>query len=237
MKTVLVVPCYNESQRLDYKTFAAAAGPSLQVLFVDDGSKDATVESLKSHFYNNPYVTILPLNQNGGKARAVQLGMLHLLENQEKFQADWWGFWDADLATPLSELDLFLRYQQDFSPDSQAVFGSRLYRLGSKIKRSALRHYLGRGFATIIAHALRVEAYDTQCGAKLFRPSIAQKAFGEKFISAWIFDIEILLRIGQDNVVEYPLKSWEDIPGSKVKIGREILRVLRDILLIRKKYL
>lgn len=234
--TFLVVPCYNEEKRLDIKAFQKALSPDLHILFVDDGSKDRTVQMLKENFGDNPYAHILPLEKNGGKAQAVRLGVLHLLKTPEAQKADWWGFWDADLSTDLKEVPQFQVYQKTFSPESSVICGSRVYRLGSKIRRSPLRHYLGRGFATIVAHALQVEAYDTQCGAKLFKPSLAEKGFQESFISPWIFDIEILLRIGQDHAVEYPLAKWEDVPGSKVKIGREIFRVLKDIWLIRQKY-
>ena len=233
----LVVPCFNESQRLNLEAFHKALTDDLHILFVDDGSTDGTVEMLKKSLGSSSNVSILPLSKNGGKAEAVRQGVLHLTKLPTAAKADWWGFWDADLSTPLTEVPQFQLFQKTFSPESTMICGSRLYRLGSHIKRSALRHYLGRGFATIIAHALQIEAYDTQCGAKLFRPSLANKAFGEKFISPWIFDVEILLRVGQSHVVEYPLKTWEDIPGSKVKIAREALRVLRDIFLIRKKYL
>lgn len=235
--TILVVPCYNEEKRLDIKAFQQALSADLQILFVDDGSTDGTVDMLKKHFGSNPHADILPLERNGGKAEAVRHGVLHLLKKQDAVKADWWGFWDADLSTSLSEVTQFLTYQKTFYPESSLICGSRVYRLGAQIRRSSLRHYLGRGFATIIAHALQIEAYDTQCGAKLFRPAYAEKGFRDSFISRWIFDVEILLRIGQNNAVEYPLERWQDVPGSKLRISREIFRVLRDIFLIRKKYI
>jgi hypothetical protein len=62
-------------------------------------------------------------------------------------------------------------------------------------------------------------------------------AFGESFIGKWVFDVEILLRLKNHNVVEYPVTVWRDVPGSKVKISREIFRVFWEILKIRKKYI
>ncbi len=120
--------------------------------------------------------------------------------------------------------------------ETVSVWGSRVYRLGSEIVRSPLRHYLGRIFATIISVLLKVKSYDSQCGAKIFRGDILLKTFSEPFLSRWIFDVEILLRLEQKNIIEYPLEFWQDKPGSKVKIFREIFRVWQDIIAIRKKY-
>jgi hypothetical protein len=61
-------------------------------------------------------------------------------------------------------------------------------------------------------------------------------AFKEPFIGRWIFDIEILLRLKNFNIVEFPLLTWSDIPGSKVKIFKEIFRVFGDIMKIRRHY-
>ena len=233
----LIVPCYNEEFRLNFSAFdqALAEDKNLFFLFVDDGSKDQTCELLRGHFAGNLQVEVLKLTKNVGKAEAIRQGMLHLI--QKKSQSDWWGFWDADLATPLFEVGQMLKYQANFHPKARTIFGSRVYRLGAEIKRSALRHYLGRGFATIISHALQIEAYDTQCGAKLLRPEIALIVFKEPFISPWIFDVEILLRLQQSEVVEYPLGVWRDVAGSKLNITRELFRVLFHIWKIRQRYL
>jgi dolichyl-phosphate beta-glucosyltransferase len=89
----------------------------------------------------------------------------------------------------------------------------------------------------VIDFFLDLGSYDSQCGAKLMTRKMAQIAFKEPFISPWIFDIEIMLRVKESNILEYPLTQWEDIPGSKIKIIREAFRILKDILRIRNKYL
>jgi len=234
---VLIVPCYNEEKRLDLEAFEEGAQGEIQVLFVDDGSKDNTVARIEKFIQGKPNLHVHRCPKNGGKAAAVREGMLYALKDPHLSKADWLGFWDADLATPLWEVPNMLRYAQFYDKDVASIWGSRVYRLGSSIVRSAKRHYLGRAFATVIAVLLRVESYDSQCGAKLFRRQYVEKAFGESFLSNWIFDVEILLRLKGTLLVEYPLRKWEDVPGSKVKISKEILRVFRDILKIRKKYL
>ncbi len=233
---VLIVPCFNEATRLDIAAFKDAVHSGLRFIFVDDGSRDNTYEILQSHFGSNPFCKVLKAPKNLGKGEATRFGMNELQKLSWWQDVKWAGLWDADLSTPLEEVKNFLSFK-DAYPDCLAVWGSRVYRLGARIKRSPLRHYLGRGFATLVHHALNVEAYDTQCGAKLFSRDAVVSAFKDRFISRWIFDIEILLRLDQSNIVEYPLRRWEDVPGSKIRIGREIFRVLREIWIIRKKYI
>lgn len=234
---VLVVPCYNEEKRLDLEAFAKDAQGDVQVLFVDDGSKDQTVARIENFIRGKDHLHLHRCPKNGGKAAAVREGMLQVLKDPVLSKATWVGFWDADLATPLWEVPHMMKYVDMYTQKVDAVWGSRVYRLGSKIVRSPMRHYLGRGFATVISILLRVESYDSQCGAKLFRREWVETAFQENFLSNWIFDVEILLRLKGRFLVEYPLIQWEDVPGSKVKVHKEILRVFRDILKIRKKYL
>jgi glycosyltransferase involved in cell wall biosynthesis len=234
---VLVVPCYNEEERLDLEAFEEGAQGEIQILFVDDGSKDNTVSRIEKFIIGKPNLHVFSCPKNGGKAAAVREGMLFLAQHPMLSQATWVGYWDADLATPLWEVPNMIKYAELYDVEVDSIWGSRVYRLGSKILRSPHRHYLGRGFATVIALLLRVESYDSQCGAKLFRREHVETAFGESFLSNWIFDVEILLRLKGKIIIEYPLRKWEDIPGSKVKIFREILRVFKDILKIRKKYL
>ena len=105
------------------------------------------------------------------------------------------GYYDADLATPPSEL---LRLAQTMRAASQpaGAFGCRVARLGSAIERNALRHYLGRTYATVASMALGVTVYDTQCGAKLFRVNETfAAALSEPFRSSWAFDVELLQRL------------------------------------------
>ncbi len=239
MKVGLIIPCYNEQFRLDAEAFLKYQKQEIKFLFVDDGSEDKTAEILNEKLGSNSGLDskILILPQNMGKAEAVRQAFLFGQRESYWNDCDWVGFWDCDLATPLYEVRNMVRYLELYGPEVQAIWGSRIYRLGSRIVRNPFRHYLGRCFATLIDRMLEVESYDSQCGAKLFRKSAAETAFGEPFISKWIFDVEILLRLRQKNIVEYPLKEWVDAPGSKVKVFKELPRVFREVLLIRKKYL
>lgn len=237
-RLVLVVPCYNEEKRLDVEAFRAFEG--VEFLFVNDGSRDGTLGVLQSLRDSDPgRFDVLDLERNSGKAEAVRRGVLTAMERG----AELTGFWDADLATPLSELPGFLDVFAT-RPEIQMVFGARVRLLGRQISRNPSRHYLGRVGATLISRTLGLAVYDTQCGAKLFRSSdTLRTVFSRPFLSRWIFDVEILARFieteGRDAtaraVYEYPVSVWHDVKGSKVK-STDFLRALRDLNKIRRAY-
>tara|TARA_Y100000780_G_scaffold132772_1_gene119368 strand:+ start:80788 stop:81513 length:726 start_codon:yes stop_codon:yes gene_type:complete len=233
----LIIPCFNEEDRLDGSAFTSYAKKNKDVrfIFANDGSKDDTakvLETLSSLAPKTMYVYNAPHNK--GKAAVIRDAFL-TFDKEELFNSnDWIGYWDADLATPLWEVDNMYKYSRLYEDQIDSIWGSRLLRLGSDIRRSAKRHYLGRIFATVVGVVLNVKSYDSQCGAKLFNYESAKIAFSAPFISKWIFDVEILLRLQDKRIIEYPLRKWEDVPGSKVNISKDIFRVLKDLFQIWK---
>jgi glycosyltransferase involved in cell wall biosynthesis len=226
---IIVIPCYNEAARLQVQTFKAftCGQHVLRFLFINDGSTDDTGKVLQAlHESDAQRLTIYELPKNAGKAEAVRLGVLRAFE----IGADYVGYWDADLATPLEAIPVFCDLL-DATPQLLIVFGARVRLLGRTIERRAARHYLGRVFATAASLVLGIGIYDTQCGAKLFRTSPEIRAlFRQPFTTRWLFDIEILARWIQarrsgklppveEIVYEFPLHQWSDVPGSKVKPG------------------
>jgi hypothetical protein len=175
-----------------------------------------------------------------GKGEAVRRGINVAFARH----VDYVGFWDADLATPLEAISDFLA---EFATrrDCLMVFGSRVRLLGREIDRSVLRHYLGRGFATVASLVLRLPVYDTQCGAKLFRVTpMTVSLFATPFCSRWTFDVEIIARLIQkvgsvttaaSQIFEFPLYLWKDVAGSKVK-PRHFLIALFDMFRIYLVY-
>jgi dolichyl-phosphate beta-glucosyltransferase len=244
--TLIVIPCYNETGRIALDEFDrfAEAHPSVHFLFVNDGSTDDTLARLRELEASAPgRCSVLDRQPNRGKAEAVRVGMLAAIERGATYA----GYWDADLATPLREIPRFVRMLDDH-PDREVLFGSRVKLLGRTIERRALRHYLGRVFATVASETLGLAVYDTQCGAKLFRvtPEIAA-LFGEPFCTNWIFDVELIARMIQQRrgstlrdpaeaIYEVPLDQWVDVPGSKVRPG-DFLVAIWEIAKIRRRYL
>jgi glycosyltransferase involved in cell wall biosynthesis len=235
-RVTIVVPCYNEADRLDGPAFLAFvdASPDTSLLFVDDGSKDATSEVLAKLAAQRPAsIRALSLQPNRGKAEAVRQGMQDAIASG----ADVVGYLDADLATPTSEMPR-LRAALD-RPGVQVAIGARVALLGTDIHRSAVRHYLGRVFASGASLILQARIYDTQCGAKLFRTTPAvSAALAEPFLSRWAFDVEFLGRLlagtpavaplALDAIVEVPLAVWHDIKGSKLGVVA-MARTLKDL--------
>jgi dolichyl-phosphate beta-glucosyltransferase len=242
-RVTIVVPCYNEAARLEVDRFAGyrLPGHRLRLLFVDDGSRDGTHAVLeRMHKLSPETVDVLRLERNVGKPEAVRSGFVHALHD-----ADYVGFWDADLATGLEELPAFCEVLER-SADIDMVIGARVKLLGRLIERRALRHYFGRVFATAVSQTLSLAVYDTQCGAKLFRVNEALRAaFAEPFRTRWIFDVEILARYLQfyvpqgvslaNRVVEMPLLQWRDVAGSKVRLSAG-LRAFLDLLGIYRRH-
>ena len=234
-RTIIVIPCFNEARRLSPEAFRdfAATWPDGAFLFVDDGSSDGTFEVLNAIRHAIPaQCEILRLPQNAGKAEAVRRGMLRAFESNP----DYAGFWDADLATPLDALPLFERVFRE-RPGTDVVLGARVKLLGRNIERRAARHYLGRVFATAVAVTLRVNVYDSQCGAKLFRNTgTVRGAFDTPFRSRWIFDVEILMRLmkrSTASLYELPLPVWRDVAGSKLRMT-DFVRAIYDLARIRR---
>jgi dolichyl-phosphate beta-glucosyltransferase len=235
-KVALAVPCFNERGRLDVGRFAEGAERNnLQILFVDDGSTDGTADFIAEGIKDRPQLGLLRCERNRGKGATVREGVLRLAK--ECPDAQWIGFWDADLSTPLDEVRHMLRFRELEGGEVDAIWASRVMRAGSRIERRFKRHLFGRLFATAAGEMLGVRAYDTQCGAKLFRSEIVPAVLGAEFVSRWIFDVELYQRIGHDRILECPVLSWTDQPGSKISVFREFPQVFRDLLRIRAKRL
>jgi glycosyltransferase involved in cell wall biosynthesis len=214
----------------------------VRFVFVNDGSTDDTATVLKALVASRPEsFECLDVAHNRGKAEAVRTGMLHALA-----RGRYAGYWDADLATPLSEIPRFIATLEERS-QLEICFGARVQLLGRDIQRRAYRHYVGRVFASVASLTLQLPVYDTQCGAKLFRVSPEVRAlFAEPFLGRWTFDVELVARLDRQRIdapergpsqviYELPLKEWRDAPGSKVG-AFDLLTALIELRRIRRKY-
>ncbi|MGN1325559.1 MAG: glycosyltransferase [Candidatus Spyradenecus sp.] len=210
MQYTVIIPCHNEAKRLNLAAFRRfeANHPEAALLFVDDGSTDATAACLADF-------PVLHLEENVGKAEAIRRGIIATLALDASTEA--FAFLDADLATGLDELARLAGILAE-KPRLAMVIGSRWPHLGAHIRRGAVRALAGRLMAWMIRLALGRPVYDTQCGAKVFRREVAWALFGRPFHSRWLFDVELLLRL-HGRVEEVPLRAWREVGGSKLGLG------------------
>jgi glycosyltransferase involved in cell wall biosynthesis len=235
----IVVPCYNEEERLDAEAFIAALDQNAHInfVFVNDGSADGTLAALTSLQAMNPErITVLSLEKNSGKAEAVRQGLLYA----SSVGATFIGYWDADLATPLDAIPDFISIMDKFA-DVEVVFGSRRALLGHRINRTLKRRAVSRLCGTLARQAIRLPVADTQCGAKLLRTGPAlSRALREPFTAGWLFDVELFTRLStfmtdrSRAFYEQPLAEWEEVAGSKItttailKSGLQMLRLIAN---------
>ena len=237
----IVIPCFNEERRLAPSRFREFLNDNqaFRLLFVDDGSSDEThavLESIRQSLYSQ--VDVVRLNSNYGKAEAVRAGALHALSHEQwQHRIEFVGFFDADMATPLSELKRMVEVGQRRG-DIDLIVGSRMALAGHRVERSPIRRKIGRLFASSASWLFSLGLRDTQCGAKLFRnvPSLTA-ALESPFTDRWLFDVELLTRLRlelgsefAERILEMPLESWQEVPGSKLKptdFARAPLRLLK----------
>jgi CheY-like chemotaxis protein len=224
----VVIPCYNEEERLlsvEFLDFVDKHS-GYHLCFVNDGSKDKTLEVLnKLREGRENFISVYDCEKNGGKAEAVRLGMLHMAKKQD---LDYIGFLDADLSTDLADFDELVSTIEN--SDYKIVSGSRISRMGADITKESARQVISLTINLIIRKILKMEFKDTQCGAKIFHRDVIEIAFNNKFLTKWLFDVEIFIRIrkhfGLDKakqiLCEKPLKRWIHADGSKLSMKDSI---------------
>ncbi|WP_282117905.1 response regulator [Maribacter aquivivus] len=237
----VVIPCYNEEERLSSAEFKDFAHKNLgyHLCFVNDGSTDntlAVLQQLKKDNADN--ISIYNCKQNGGKAEAVRQGILHLVKDQ---QLDYIGFLDADLSTDFRDFDDLVKTIE--SSDFKIVSGSRIARMGANITKESARKIISMTINLIIQTILGMPFKDTQCGAKVMDREIASKMFNKKFVTKWLFDVELFMRMkkyyGKSEVksmiCEQPLKRWIHADGSKLSM-KDSVKIVGQLAQIAVHY-
>ncbi|KAF9977476.1 dolichyl-phosphate beta-glucosyltransferase [Actinomortierella ambigua] len=246
----LVIPAYNESERLPIMLKETLAylkersdRPSIsgkpftyEILVVDDGSRDDTVKvALEwAQRENQADLRVLTLEENRGKGGAVIQGMLYA-------RGEYLLMVDADGATKFSDLDKLEQEMKRAEKSGLGIaIGSRahLVKTDAVVKRSFIRNFLMYSFHLIV-HILGIRGIaDTQCGFKLFSRKAAQAIFPHMHVEGWVFDIEVLMMAQQLGIpiVEVPV-AWQEIDGSKVSLVRDSIKMALDLLVIRLNYI
>ena len=209
---------------------------SYEILIVDDGSKDGTVETALRYERRGSMsgeLRVLRLPRNGGKGMAVQAGML--CARGEKLL-----MCDADGATDFSCLG---RLERDLDKavagcaQGAVVYGSRAHlQHQAAVKRTKLRNALMHGFHLLVGSVVGFKIRDTQCGFKLFSRRAARAIFPNQRLRRWCFDVEVLALARALDVatVETPV-AWVEIAGSKIR-PTSILHMAFELGLIKLGY-
>ncbi len=231
----VVVPAYNESLRiLPYLTrilrYLAQRGDSHEILVVDDGSTDGTAAAVKQLQVSQPSIRLIQLPRNLGKGAAVRAGMRQARGELRLFA-------DADGATPIEELE---QLEAAIHAGADLAIGSRplaardsRYTVKARVHRSVLGSLFNLIVRSLGIHGIA----DTQCGFKLFRKPIAQDLFSVVHVNGYGFDLELLYLAQRRGyrAAEVPV-NWAEQPGSKVRVLRDGLRMLRELLAVRRNY-
>ena len=227
----IVIPAYNEEERLGASLdrileYLARRSGDYEILVVDDGSADQTA-AVASGYPGSP-ITVLRLERNRGKGAALRAGVL-------ASRGDWVLLCDADLSTPIEDLELL----ESRNGEAELVLGSRAVPEAAITRRQPLyRELMGKTFNGILRLLGLVEQHDTQCGFKLIRGDVARELFGALSIERFAFDVELVCsaRDRGYRVIEQGVR-WQDSPNSRVHPIRDSLNMFLDVLRLRVRRL
>lgn len=228
----IVIPAYNEEKRLPTTLDSVLAfvngreWDDIEVLVVDDGSKDQTAELIGEYARRHPQVRLLKNPGNRGKGYSVRHGMLEA-------RGEWRLFSDADLSAPIEELPKLFEAAQ--RTGYEVAIGSRaLDRSLIGIHQSKFRETAGRFFNVLVQAGTGLRLWDTQCGFKLFRGDVAEQVFRRQRIERFGFDVEVLFiarKLGY-RIAEVPVR-WNHVEGTKVSMFSDSADMFLDICRVR----
>ena len=229
----LVIPAYNEQNRLpatfqQIREHITKWAFPFELIIVVEPSEDRTLELVRDEAQSLPNLVVLTNSKRRGKGFAVRNGMLQA-------RGSYIFFSDADLSTPLEDLDkglTLLRHDQSID----VLVGNRQHPNSQIVQhQTMMREYMGKVFNRMVQALAGLNLSDTQCGFKGFRYQAAKEIFGRQQTDGFAFDIEVLLLAKAMNfsVVEAPVR-WKNSPASHVRIVGDSLQMLRDVAGVRK---
>lgn len=228
----LVIPAYNEAQRLpDYLPDVAGylndRFEDYEVILIDDGSQDRTVDVAGSYADLFKSMVILQNSGNMGKGFSVRTGV-----QAAKF--DYVLMSDADFSTPVED---FERLEPMAGPD-RLVIGSRAIK-GSNITRHQpfYREYMGRIFNLIVQSLVVSGIKDTQCGFKLIGPLVKKRVIPRMKVDGFAFDVEMVLLSKQEGIdIREVGVRWRNDERTSVSPIMDSLKMLAELVRIRRMH-
>jgi glycosyltransferase involved in cell wall biosynthesis len=226
----LIIPTYNESARLKLtfqalNSFVPPRGIRInKVIFINDGSTDNTLKKIRSAHLKFPK-KILSYSRNQGKGTAIKLGFLNA-------RSDYALFLDADMSTPLTELNKLTTYIRQNIP---IIIGTRKNGHSTvTVHQPWIRKHLGKIFTLLSQIILNTWITDFTCGFKAFsRPAYTTIA-PLMTINRWGFDSEIIFLA---KTLNFPIQekslTWADNPATRVNLGLDGFRSLKELFQIR----
>jgi dolichyl-phosphate beta-glucosyltransferase len=227
----VIFPAYNEEKRIRHsleKTarYLADSGRSFEIIVVDDGSSDATTDVSRSALEDcGADFNIIRLEKNRGKGYAVKTGM-------SAARGDFIFFSDADLSTPIEEIDRLLPLLEG---GCDVAIGSRALRESRLDKRQPIyRESSGKLFNLAMRAVLLPGIKDSQCGFKGFRAEAARRIAGLQKFDGFSFDVEMLWLARKlcFGIKEVPV-SWSNNPDTRVSYLKDGLGMVADLFKIR----
>jgi dolichyl-phosphate beta-glucosyltransferase len=213
MEVSIIVPAYNEARRLPatLDRIAAYLQPGrmeAEVLVVDDGSRDDTAAIVRRRAASWPGLKLVAVQINGGKGRAVQLGMAAATGRYRVFS-------DADLSVPIEDLERLLASLRNGAGVAIASRGLRESQI--ELHQPWYRETMGKIFNRLVRIFVLRGIHDTQCGFKAFTADVADRVFPPLQTRGFGFDVEVLYRarvLGY-RIDEVPTR-WVNSPQSRV---------------------
>lgn len=227
----IVIPAYNEEQRLPATLRAIASYVEtkqldfVELLVVDDGSRDRTAEVVRQAAAADARIRLLQNPGNRGKGYAVRHGM-------QQARGEWVLFTDADLSAPIEDFDRLEDAVQRENADG--AIGSRAVDRSLVLKHQPpFREFSGRVFNLAMRLVTGLPYRDTQCGFKLFRRDVAQCVAARQRSDGFGFDVEILYIAKKHGfrILEVPVR-WANVEGTKVSLLKGLAAFL-DPLRVR----
>jgi len=227
----IVIPAHNEEFRLppsleQIDAFLKTQPYEAEVIIVENGSTDRTVEVSQAFAATHPYVRVIEAAVRG-KGLAVKEGMLVA-------KGDFRFICDADLSMRIDDLPQFLPPQ---TGDADIIIASREGKGANRVGEPALRHFIGRVNNLIIKLTAVNGFEDTQCGFKMFSREAAEDLFRVQQMVGIGFDIELLFVAKKRGykIKQVPI-TWYFDADSRMRLIGDSLNLLVEIWQIRRNW-